>query len=100
MPATFIPHDQRIGLRTAYFTLGKRSLVHAASRNHDVLGMRTISTEQEAWRETASATLPIRNRSIPFRPCDPITIRSAFHFVAWSMILDFASPSSTAVCVL
>src|ERR1700739_4380851 len=33
--------------------------------------MRTTCTEQGARRATASDTLPIRKRSMPFRPCDP-----------------------------
>ena len=49
-------------------------------------GMRTICTEHGAWRTTLSDTLPRRNRSIPFRPCDPITIRSGFHSAAASRI--------------
>jgi hypothetical protein len=49
-------------------------------------GVRTISTEQVAWRATNSATLPSKKRSMPLRPCEPTTIRSALHSAAESMI--------------
>src|ERR1019366_1120899 len=65
--------------------------------NPQPLGMRTISTEHPAWRATASETLPSRKCSKPLRPCDPTTIKSARHFEAASMILDFGSPRSTPV---
>lgn len=37
---------------------------------------RTTNTEQWAWRTTLSETLPMKNRSTPWRPCEPMTMQS------------------------
>jgi hypothetical protein len=41
-------------------------------------GVFTVRTGQRALRTTCSATLPIKSRPNPVRPCVPITIKSDF----------------------
>src|SRR6185369_9954972 len=61
----------------------------------DRAGSRTTTTEQCAFIATASETLPNRKRLKPRRPCDPTTMRSAFHFFASSKMTSFGLPEST-----
>jgi len=65
-----------------------------------LLRSRTICTEHRAWRATASETLPSKNRSSPFLPWEPTTIRSGEHWSAYSRIDVLASPSRTIVFVV
>lgn len=55
--------------------------------------VRTTNTSQEAERTIYSDTLPIKNRSMAFRPVAPQMIKSASTFLAMSLeIIDFGEP--------
>src|SRR5208283_6004757 len=56
----------------------------------------TISTEQGASLSTSSATEPRKSRLTPLRPWLPITIKSAAHDLASSMISHLIMPETTS----
>lgn len=64
----------------------------------DWLGRRrTTTTEQGAYFNTFSATLPSCSRSVPSSPRDPTTIISARTFSAWLKMASLVWPVTTCV---
>src|SRR5690606_2475548 len=57
---------------------------------------RIVSTGQSARRRTSSATLPSSSRSIPVRPCVPITMRSTACSCAYSRMPIDATTACTS----
>src|SRR6185369_945984 len=57
---------------------------------------RATTTEQCAFIATASDTLPNRNLLNPRLPCEPTTMRSAFHFFASVKMTSFGLPERIA----
>ncbi len=87
-------HD-RLPARQMRLTLRPATPSPTGSRQSRPAIARTISTGQGAWRNTASAVLPISSRPIALRPCVPSTIRSARHSSAALTISRAGSPTRT-----